>query len=69
MAKQFKPGDRVNWDTPQGETRGKVVRKLTSKTRIKGHTAKADPEHPQYLVESEKSGTRAAHKPDALKKG
>jgi hypothetical protein len=68
MAGKLTPGDRVRWDTSQGETRGKVVRKLTSKTRIKGHTAKPDKEHPQYLVESEKTGARAAHKPAELKK-
>jgi hypothetical protein len=68
MTGKLTPGDRVRWDTSQGETRGKVVRKLTSKTRIKGHTAKPDKEHPQYLVESEKTGARAAHKPAELKK-
>jgi hypothetical protein len=45
-----------------------VLRKLTKPTRIKGHTAKASPEHPQYLVESETSGGKAAHKPSALRK-
>ena len=68
MAEKLKPGDRVSWDTSQGKTAGKVVRKLTSKTRIKGHTAKPSKEHPQYLVRSEKSGAEAAHKPEELKK-
>ena len=68
MTDNLKSGDRVRWNTPQGETCGKVVRKLTSKTRIKGHVAKPDPAHPQYLVESEKTGARAAHKSDKLDK-
>jgi len=68
MAKALKPGDRVRWDTSQGETRGKVVRKVTSQTKVKGHVAKATAEDPQYLVESEKSGARAVHKPKELKK-
>jgi len=68
MTDNLKSGDRVRWNTPQGETRGKVVRKLTSKTRIKGHVAKPDPERPQYLVDSEKTGARAAHQPDKLDK-
>ena len=68
MASKLKPGERVRWDTSQSETRGKVVRKLTAKTQIKGHTAKPDAQHPQYLVESEKTGARAAHKPNELKK-
>jgi len=64
----LKPGDRVRWNTSQGETRGKVVREVTSKMRIEGHSANADPKHPQYLVESDKTGALAAHKPDTLKK-
>jgi hypothetical protein len=68
MAKTLKPGDRVKWATPQGETHGKVVKKLTSKTKIKGHTATPAKDNPQYLVESDKTGAMAAHRPDALKK-
>jgi hypothetical protein len=69
MAKKLKRGDKVRWNTSQGTTRGKVVRKLTSKTRVKGHTAKASRKRPQYLVKSSKSGATAAHKPSELKKG
>jgi translation initiation factor IF-1 len=69
MANKLKPGDQVRWNTSQGETRGKIARRLTSKTRVKGHVAKPDTEHPQYLVESDKSGARAAHRPGKLRKG
>lgn len=65
---KFQPGDKVEWNTSQGKTTGKVVKKLTSETDIDGHTAKASKEDPQYLVESEKTGSQAAHKPDALSK-
>ena len=68
MASEIKPGDRVAWNTSQGRASGKVVKKLTSKMRIKGHTAKASKGEPQYLVESEKTGARAAHKPGELTK-
>jgi hypothetical protein len=68
MAKTLEPGDKVGWESSGGSSTGKVVRKLTSPTRIKGHTAKPTEDDPQYLVESEKSGGRAAHKPEALKK-
>ena len=68
MARTLKPGDEVTWDTPQGKTRGKVEKKLTSKTKIKGHVAKPSKEDPQYLVRSDKTGAKAAHKPDELKK-
>ncbi len=68
MATTPKPGDRVRWNTSQGETQGKVVKKLTEPTQIKGHAVKASPDNPEYLVESSKTGAKAAHKAKALKK-
>ena len=68
MSTDRKPGDRVRWNTSQGETRGKVVKKLTSPTDIKGHHVKASPGNPEFLVESSKTGAKAAHKAKALKK-
>jgi hypothetical protein len=68
MGKQFKKGDHVAWDTPQGETHGVVERKLTSETHVKGHKAAATPDDPQYLVKSDRSGKEAAHKPDELRR-
>ena len=69
MARQeFKQGDTVEWNTPQGKTRGKVKKKLTSPTQVGGQNTDASEDDPRYLVESEKSGKEAAHKPDALSK-
>ncbi|BDI20030.1 hypothetical protein ANSO36C_58320 [Nostoc cf. commune SO-36] len=68
MAEQFKKGDRVEWNTSQGKTTGKIVNKLTSPTDIKEHHIAASEDNPEYLVESDKTGKQAAHKPDALKK-
>jgi hypothetical protein len=68
MTDQFKKGDKVEWQTSQGTTTGKVKKKLTSPTDIKGHHVAASPENPEYLVESDKTGKEAAHKPEALKK-
>lgn len=68
MARSLKPGDKVAWSTSQGETKGTVEKKITDKTTIKGHAAKPTKDDPQYLVKSEKSGKKAAHKPDELKK-
>ncbi|KPQ35239.1 MAG: Protein of unknown function (DUF2945) [Phormidesmis priestleyi Ana] len=65
-SERFEQGDRVAWNTRQGKTTGTVQNKLTSETDIKGHTAKATEDEPQYLVESESTGSKAAHKPDAL---
>jgi uncharacterized protein YijF (DUF1287 family) len=61
-------GDAVAWQTSQGETHGKVVAKLTEDTQVKLHKVKASPQHPQYLVKSEKTGKKAAHKASALDK-
>nr|WP_199349687.1 DUF2945 domain-containing protein [Nostoc flagelliforme] len=68
VAEQFKKGDRVEWNTSQGKTIGKVVKKLTSPTDIKEHHIAASEDNPEYLVESDRTGKQAAHKPDALKK-
>ncbi len=68
MAQKFKQGDKVEWQTSQGETRGTIKKKLTEETHIEGHKVAASKENPEYLVESDKSGKKAAHKPDALKK-
>lgn len=68
VAEEFKKGDRVEWNTSQGKTTGKVVKKLTSPTDIKEHHIAASEDNPEYLVESDKTGKQAAHKPDALKK-
>jgi hypothetical protein len=66
MTKSFSHGDRVSWNTFQGRTQGKVVRKLTSDTEVDGFKVPASEDDPRYLVRSEKTGTDAAHKPDAL---
>ncbi|MEJ7584411.1 MAG: DUF2945 domain-containing protein [Acidimicrobiales bacterium] len=63
-----KTGDRVEWNTSQGKTTGRVEKKLTKPTDVKGHHVSASKENPQFLVASEKSGEKAAHKPSALKK-
>ena len=71
--KQFRKGDRVAWDTPQGKTTGRVVEKLTSDERVgnpgqKGTKVSASEDDPRYVVESDKTGKRAAHRPDALER-
>ncbi|TPE53635.1 DUF2945 domain-containing protein [Amaricoccus solimangrovi] len=68
MTKEPKVGERVAWNTSQGETRGTVEKKQTSRTRIKGHDVVASEEDPRYIVRSERSGEKAAHRPEALRK-
>jgi hypothetical protein len=66
--KSVKVGDKVAWDSAGGHSTGKVVRKLTKPMTIKGHKVAASPDNPEYLVESDKSGGKAAHKASALTK-
>lgn len=61
-------GDKVQWETSQGITEGKVTRKVTGPAKAGGHVAKASPRSPQYEVKSSKSGKTAIHKGSALKK-
>lgn len=68
MVEELKTGDKVEWETSQGKTTGTVKRKLTEPTDIKEHHVAASEDNPEYLVESDKSGKEAAHKPEALKK-
>ncbi len=65
---EFKPGDIVEWDHSQGTSQGRVIRKLTKPTHIKDHQVAASEDNPEYLVESDKTGARAAHKPSELRK-
>jgi len=65
MTRAFSKGDKVSWKSHGGEAQGKVVRKQTGPTQIKGHKVAASPDDPQYIVETDE-GRRAAHKPEAL---
>jgi len=68
MAASFKAGDKVQWASPQGTVHGTVKKKLTAPRTIKGHQVAASPDHPEFLVVSDKTGAEAAHKASALKK-
>ncbi|HWJ59437.1 MAG TPA: DUF2945 domain-containing protein [Sphingomicrobium sp.] len=67
MTKSLSSGDRVSWKSHGGEAHGKVVRKQTSPTHIKGHKVAASKDNPQFIVETDE-GKRAAHKASALSK-
>lgn len=64
----MKKGDAVEWETSQGQTEGTIKKKLTAPTDIKGHHVAASEDNPEFLVETDKSGEAAAHKPESLKK-
>ena len=68
MSDKIKVGDRVAWKSSGGRSTGKVVKKQTALMKIRGHKVAASPDNPDFIVESEKSSARTAHKPDALRK-
>jgi hypothetical protein len=68
MAEPIRVGDRVSWNTSQGRTRGRVVERRTADFQHDGQHFTASDDEPAYLVESEKTGARAAHKGSALRR-
>lgn len=62
----FSTGDHVSWNTPQGETHGTVVEKREKEFQFDGQKFKASKDEPYFVVESDKSGAKAAHKGSAL---
>jgi len=61
-------GDTVHWNTSQGKTTGTLVRKRVSEFEFDGQTFKPTDDDPYWIVKSEKTGKRAAHKESALTK-
>ncbi|MFI8631768.1 DUF2945 domain-containing protein [Microbacterium sp. NPDC077663] len=64
----FSKGDRVSWGTSQGRTQGKIVERKTKDFTFDGQDFTASTDEPAYIVESEKTGAKAAHKGSALNK-
>lgn len=61
-------GDKVTWKTSQGKTHGKAVEKKTKEFQHDGQKFKASDDEPYWIVESEKTGSKAAHKESTLDK-
>jgi hypothetical protein len=61
----LRKGDKVGWNSHSGTAHGTIEKKLTARTRIKGHEVAASASDPEYLVRT-KEGKKAAHKPSAL---
>ena len=68
MADTLKTGDAVEWQSAQGKIVGVVKKKLTKPMKIKSHQVVVSADNPQYLVESDKTKAKAAHKAEALTK-
>jgi hypothetical protein len=67
MAKTFKVGDHVRWNSEAGRVSGVIIKKITSDTKFKEYTHHASREAPQYLIKSDKTEHVAIHKGTALR--
>lgn len=67
MAKRFKVGDHVSWNSEAGRVSGTVIAVHTKDFRYKGYVHHATENDPQYEIKSDKSDHIAAHKGAALK--
>lgn len=67
MAKRFKVGDHVGWNSEAGQVSGTIIRIHTKDFDYKGYTHHASADDPQYEIKSEKTDDVAAHKGAALK--
>ena len=62
MAKTFKVGDHVSWNSEAGRVRGKIVKAHRRNVNYKGHVHHASPDEPQYEIKSDKTDHIALHK-------
>jgi hypothetical protein len=62
-------GTTVSWNTSQGQTHGKAVEKRTSEFTFDGQKFNASDDEPYWIVQSDKTGAKAAHKESSLKAG
>jgi hypothetical protein len=67
MAKIFKVGDHVSWNSEAGRVRGRVVRVHTRDVDYKGYIHHASADDPQYEIKSDKTDHIALHKGRALR--
>ncbi len=66
MAKRFKVGDRVSWNSEAGRVSGTIIRVHVRDVDYKGYTHHASPEAPQYEIKSSKTDHIAMHLGRAL---
>ncbi|WP_309615377.1 DUF2945 domain-containing protein [Salinibacterium sp.] len=61
-------GDRVSWATSQGRTRGTIVERKVSDFEFANQKFTASSIEPAFIVQSEKTEAKAAHKGSALRR-
>ena len=66
MTREFKRGDRVEWNFRGRTVVGRVRRRLTKRAELNGRVVAASREAPRYLVRSDKTGKETTRRPGAL---
>lgn len=67
MAKTFKVGDHVTWNSEAGHVSGRIIKVHKKNVTYKGYVHHASEDDPQYEIESDKTDHVALHKGTALK--
>jgi hypothetical protein len=67
MAKRYKVGDHVSWNSEAGRVSGTIVKVHTRNLDYKGYTHHASADDPQYEIKSDKTEHVALHKGRALR--
>jgi hypothetical protein len=68
VAKTFKRGDHVEWNSEAGRVRGVILRKVVSDLQWKGYVHHASMAEPQYIIASDKTDHVAIHRVHALRR-
>jgi hypothetical protein len=62
----YRQGDEVTWKHAQGTSTGTVKQVHKERIEFEGQTFVGSEDDPVYIVESDGTGARAAHKADGL---
>jgi len=68
MAKRFKVGDHVTWNSEAGRLAGTIIKVHTKDVEYKGYIHHSSKDAPQYEIKSDKTDHIALHKGSVLKK-
>ncbi|CAG0939066.1 hypothetical protein GPROT2_00528 [Gammaproteobacteria bacterium] len=68
MAKRFRVGDHVSWNSEAGRVRGRIIEVHVRDVVFKGYTHHASPDEPQYEIRSDQTDHVAMHKGRVLRK-
>ena len=68
MTQEFKRGDRVEWNFRGRTVKGRVRRRLTTRTEVGGQVVAASPDRPALRRAQRCVGKETARRPAALRR-